>query len=410
MEKFDYSIVGTHGLPPKYGGFETLAHNLTLNLTHKSFIIYCSKFNHNNKSSDKLGNNIYRYFIPLKANGWQAIPYDWISIFHAMNHSKQVLILGTTGCTALPFLRMIFPMVNVITHIDGIEWKREKWGLISKVIYYISERVAISFSDFVVSDNLGINDYLRKSYGKRYLKRVINLSYGGTNIIKRNSNKSDQNNVKVVDSRNNKEINLIKRTYFLKIARIEKENNIQAVINAYLQSKKKLKKLVIVGNWKKTNFGRQLLKKYSLDKNKKVILAKPIYNEIKLSIIRRNAYAYIHGHSAGGTNPSLIEAISDRLPVMAYNVDFNRYSLFNKGLMWSNSNDLSHILDTLDDETCKKISQDLTKIYNQNYNWEKICSSYEDKFNLLSLKNKTFYDIFFERLKNRILKAKVLSS
>ena len=145
------SIIGTVGLPANYGGFETLAEHLTKHLANRfNITVYCSGKSY--KSKQKRYNDAHLKYVPLKANGPQSILYDIVSIFSALRYSNTLLILGVSGCTILPLVKLI-SKERVIVNIDGLEWKRNKWGKAAKWFLRYSEKLAVRYADSVVSDN-----------------------------------------------------------------------------------------------------------------------------------------------------------------------------------------------------------------------------------------------------------------
>ncbi|HBJ0195897.1 TPA: DUF1972 domain-containing protein, partial [Escherichia coli] len=163
-------------------------------------------------------------YIPFDANGSSSILYDIYSLFLSLfNKVDVVLILGVSGCVFLPIYRF-FSSSKVIVNIDGLEWKRAKWKGIAKWYLKISEKIAVKYSDVVVADNEAIAKYVLKKYG---LEAKI-IAYGG-----------DHSLVK-------KPISVIKEDYFFTVCRIEPENNIRMILEAFKNTTHSLK---IVGNW-----------------------------------------------------------------------------------------------------------------------------------------------------------------
>ncbi|MBT8327450.1 MAG: DUF1972 domain-containing protein, partial [Bacteroidia bacterium] len=159
------AIIGTVGLPAKYGGFETLADHLVTHLNKDHDItVYCSKKKY--AKEERIGS--YRganlKYINLDANGIQSIPYDTLSILHALFTSDVLLVLGVAGAWILPFVRL-FTSKKIIISIDGIEWKREKWNLLAKLYLRWSEKMAVKYSHIDISDNESIQDYTALRYG-----------------------------------------------------------------------------------------------------------------------------------------------------------------------------------------------------------------------------------------------------
>src|SRR6056297_1121060 len=162
--KLKVGIIGTVGIPAQYGGFETLAEHLVNKKEEKfDFLVYCSKkaypegpVNHQ-KASLK--------YLPLNANGIQSIPYDIWSILHSLKRSDSLLILGVSGCIILPFVKLI-SRKKIVVNIDGLEWKRDKWGSFAKKFLKFSERLAVNYANDIIADNKVIQDHVKDAYNK----------------------------------------------------------------------------------------------------------------------------------------------------------------------------------------------------------------------------------------------------
>ena len=151
MKPKKVAIIGTVGLPAIYGGFETLAEYMTAELKdHYDFTVYASSKAYTQKLDEY--NDVKLQYLPLNANGIQSIPYDVLSMLHALRHADILLVLGVSGCIFLPFIKLI-SRKRIIVNIDGLEWKRDKWGVFSKAFLKFSEAVAVKVADVVVADN-----------------------------------------------------------------------------------------------------------------------------------------------------------------------------------------------------------------------------------------------------------------
>lgn len=160
------AIVGTVGIPAKYGGFETLTEYITKDLSEKYDItVFCSSKSYEEKI--KKYNNCHLKYINLNANGVQSIPYDILSLLKALRFADAILILGVSGCISLPFLKLFFKKTKIVTNIDGLEWKRDKWNKYAKYFLKFSEKLAVKYSDVVVADNKVIQDYILSEYGTK---------------------------------------------------------------------------------------------------------------------------------------------------------------------------------------------------------------------------------------------------
>ncbi|WP_272690994.1 DUF1972 domain-containing protein [Providencia sp. PROV116] len=348
------SIVGTVGLPACYGGFESLIENLTKNSSGDiKYKVFCSSQFFKNKINAY--NNADLIYIPLNANGIQSIFYDIISLIKTLFYKNDVtLILGVSGCLFLPFYKF-FSKAKVITNIDGLEWKRDKWGAVAKWFLKRSEYFAVKYSDIIISDNQAIADYVNQSYN---LSSEV-IAYGGDHAIISNH---IENTIPTGD-------------YYLSICRIEPENNISLILESFSASKRKIK---FIGNWKNSVYGQCLYKEYPQYEN--IELIDPIYDISTLYNYRINCKAYIHGHSAGGTNPSLVEAMHIGRPILAFDCDFNRYSTDNKALYFSNDNSLLKLIEDTDDNMLVSNSEKMKEIAIEKYTWSKIATQYESLY------------------------------
>ena len=367
MQKRKVAIVGTTGLPAKYGGFETLAHHLTKNLNEKfDFTVYCS-----NKYFDTRGkrrttfNGSRLLYLPLNANGYQSIIYDVISILHALYYADVILILGVSGSIILPFVKL-FSSKKIIINIDGQEWKRQKWNAFTKRFLKFSERIAVNYADTVVTDNAVITKQVLDNYNKD----SVLITYGGDHVAKKELN----------DDMCIKYPFIADKDYSFTVCRIEPENNIQLILEAYANMP--YKKLVIVGLWNHGSFGMSLREEYRVYEN--IHLLDPIYNQDELNILRSNAAVYIHGHSAGGTNPSLVEAMCLGLPVAAFGINFNRETTMHQALYFNNAAELQQLVNTTSSKKLIDIGLKMLQIGNAQYSWKNIASAYSNQIEWLT--------------------------
>ena len=354
--KSKLAIVGTNGLPCRYGGWDNLMLNL-LNELGESFEIevYTSKSNAIPGVIKFMGAQIK--IISLRANGWQSVFYDGVSLLKSLPKNKYILVLGTSGAFFFP-LKKLFN-AKIILNPDGAEWKRGKWNFVIQKYLKLSERISISYSDCIISDNLYIQEDLLKTY-----KKVSHLvPYGGNHVTIRNL--SD-----IIAKR----YNLTNRGYAITVARIEPENNIELILEAFSKSRFKY---VCVGNWDNSVYGRNLRIKYAGFDN--LILVDPIYNQNLIDELRSNAFLYVHGHSVGGSNPSLIEAMCLKLPCLVYRVNYNVANTFGKALYFSNLDNLKMSLAEINKNKnlLNSVSDQLFESAKENYQWNKVVNQYK---------------------------------
>lgn len=355
MKRVD--IVGSSGIPAKYGGFETLAEYLVLSLNADyNFVVYCQSSLYQDQPKSYNGASLE--YINIKANGIQSIFYDVICLLKAGSKSDIIILLGVSGSIFLPLIRL-FTNVKIITNLDGIEWKREKWSFVAKLYLRFSEFLAVKFSHRIVADNL----YIQKYLSTQYSAKSTFIAYGGDHsVIESLSSKVTINNTPF-----NLELN-----YAFTVCRIEPENNIHLILSAFSKSSLRY---VIVGNWAASEYGKNLRREYYDFDN--IYLLDPIYDLNVLNTYRSNAKLYIHGHTAGGSNPSLIEAMFMGLPCLCFDVPFNRATTFGHALYFSNEPELLDCIKTLNLETLHELGRDLHAKAIEFYKWEFIASQYD---------------------------------
>jgi glycosyltransferase involved in cell wall biosynthesis len=358
------NIIGSVGVPACYGGWETLVDNLLDEVASNYHItVFCSGRAYATRQQKYKGANL-RY-INLKANGVQSIIYDALSMFLSLRSSDVMLILGVSGCIFLPFFKIFYPG-KIIVAIDGLEWRREKWGAFASKFLKISEFLSVKFADVIISDNQAISEYVFDTYGKLNCSLI---AYGADHV--------QENSGLGLDSL---PYNLKVNNYAFKVARIEPENNIEIILESFARSNKI--QLVVVGNWNSSKYGLALRHKYS--EVKSILMLDPIYDVQRLDQLRSNCKVYIHGHSAGGTNPSLVEAMMLGLPVIAYDVSFNRYTTNNLCAYFKDEFELIELINLpgfLDSELFLSMGASLKSYAEKYYTWRYIGERYAEIFN-----------------------------
>ena len=345
------SIIGTVGVPACYGGFESLVENmLDYTPTDVEYTVFCTSQKYENKLESYKGAKLK--YLDLNANGKDSIMYDYKSMKMSLD-SDIMLILGVSGCMFLQFIRRKFKG-KIITNIDGLEWKRDKWNFLAKWLLHHSEKMAVKYSDIVIGDNEGITDYVKKTYKKD----AVLIAYGGDHVLK------------VEDDTLYEKYPFCKNAYSVTVCRIEPENNIHIILEAF--SKMPENQLVMVGNWENGEYGSNLKEKYSKFEN--IHLLDPIYESHTINWIRSNASVYVHGHSAGGTNPSLVEAMTFELPILAFDCVYNKATTQNECLYWKNAEDIISLMK--DKSNYEKIAKKMKELVSKEYSWKKIAEQY----------------------------------
>lgn len=352
-------IIGSVGLPANYGGWETLAENLVGHLSNEfEFTVYCSLKRHIIKQLSYKGAKLV--YLRLDANGLQSIFYDLYSMVKSLRSSDIMLVLGVSGCVFLPIIKLFYKG-KIIVNIDGLEWKRDKWSKLTKFFLKLSECVAVKYADIIVTDNKAIQDYVLKQYNST----SVLIAYGGDHAdtgFEREVNKNKPNS----------------SLSFFKVCRIEPENNIQLIIEAFAGNSEN--ELTIVGNWDNSEYGKALRLKYFAHKNIKLLNA--IYDLRELNELRCNTDIYLHGHSAGGTNPSLVEAMFLGLPIFAYDVSYNRETTLNSCQYFQTTKELEALIKeaAVNRHLIVKNAENMKNIAMKLYTWKAIAEKYSDAF------------------------------
>lgn len=350
------ALIGTVGVPGRYGGFETLAENLVRHHARTGrkagLTVWCSS--RDNAYHQPHFESAELRYVGLRANGAQSIPYDTVSLWQAVRSGHDhILLLGVSGALALPLLRLIGRRVRIVTNIDGIEWKREKWNWLARLVLRASEWAAVRFSHEVIADNQAIADHVRDTYGCSC--HVI--AYGGDHALAHAGEAEAP-------------VGLPDR-YALALCRIEPENNVHVILEALDRLGQPL---VFVGNWNNSAYGRDLKARYG--NHLGLHLLDPVYEPGALYALRMRASVYLHGHSAGGTNPSLVEMMHFGVPVLAHGCAFNRHSTEGKARYFETATELEALLRGLNSDDAARIGADMREIARRRYTWDHVGEAY----------------------------------
>ena len=352
------SIIGTVGVPACYGGFESLVENmLDYTPADVQYTVFCTSKKYEKQLDTYKGAKLI--YLDRDANGKDSILYDYESMKIAIKDNADImLILGVSGCMFLPFIRRKFKG-KIITNIDGLEWKRDKWNSLAKWLLHHSEKMAVKYSDIIIGDNKGITDYVKEAYNKE----SVLIAYGGDHVSK------------IEDDSLYEKYPFCKNPYSVTVCRIEPENNIHKILEAFSQLPEQ--HLVMVGNWKNGEYGSELKEKYSKFSN--IHLLDPIYESHTINWIRSNASVYVHGHSAGGTNPSLVEAMNFGLPILAFDCVYNKETTENACLYWKDSKDIIEIMNNNTNDF-DSIAKQMKQIGSKEYAWKNIAEKYNSLY------------------------------
>jgi glycosyltransferase involved in cell wall biosynthesis len=351
-------IIGTRGIPNQYGGYEQFVEFAAPALVQRGHEVYVYNSSlHPYKERTWKGVQIITRTDPENRVGTAGqFIYDLNCILDARKRNFDIILqLGYTSSSIWSFL---FPKnALVVTNMDGLEWKRSKYARHVQKFLQHAEKWAVVYSDSLIADSKGIRQYLLEKYGKD----SVFIAYGAT-LVK----EADE---KILETRQ-----VSKYGYDLLIARMEPENNIETIIRGHLAARQE-RPLIIVGNHK-NGYGSFLQKKYG---SERIRFWGPVYDLPVLNSLRFYAHFYFHGHSVGGTNPSLLEAMASQVLIVAHDNVFNRSVLENDAFYFQNDQQIAAILnnDINREEHVQMIRNNADKIRSL-YSWDHIIDLLEN--------------------------------
>lgn len=357
------AILGTRGIPNNYGGFEQFAEYLSVGLVGlgHSVTVYNVHF-HEYDQPDFKGVSIKKIYSPEKQIGAAAnFSYDYLCLKDALKQNFDIIYEAGYHSNALSYFLLKKDSPIVITNMDGIEWKRSKWNYFTRQLIKKLEKLAVKKSDYLVSDNPAIQQYYEKEFGVE----SFYIPYGAEVIT--------QYDETVLSA-----YRIVAQQYSLLIARLEPENNMEMILDGYILSKD-ARPFLVIGN-AETKYGKFLQKKYL---NNNIHFLGGIYEKNVLDNLRYYSALYFHGHSVGGTNPSLLEAMGAQALIVAHDNPFNRAVLNDNAFYFKNKDEIASIVNEYQQlseyEKLLLISNNRIKIENE-YSWESIISQYENLF------------------------------
>lgn len=359
MPKKKVAIIGTNGIPAKYGGFETLAENLVNQLNSEfDFTVYCSNI-YKNEDRVRTYKNARLIYLPFQANGIQSLLYDFVSFSHSLFYAKTIIFLGPTSSGLVTFLNFIFRRKVIVNHGGLNEWEREKYSNNEKKWARLNHCLAAKNATINITDNT----LLQKSLLDAFTTDSVIIRYGG-----------DHNHSSNIEEDLSSKYKFLKEKYYLCVARAQVDNNIHLLINAFKEIDSY--PLVIISNWEVSNYGKELLKQHQGHSN--LVLLNAIYNIDVLNHIRRNCYLYIHSHSYCGTAPSLVEVMNLNVPIICFDVPTNRETTQNKSVYFRSIKELQHVIQNLDANQLDNCKKSMFEIARKEYTWEQVSKEYSN--------------------------------
>lgn len=361
------AILGTRGIPNNYGGFEQFAEFVSVELVKKGHdVTVYNPRSHPYKKNEFKGVKIIHINSPEKTIGSAAnFIYDYLCLKDAAKENFDIIYeAGYATCS--PFFHLLKnTTTRLITNMDGLEWQRSKWNFLTKKLMKYLEGLAVKRSHYMISDNPGIQDY----YKKNYEKDSFLIAYGASLSLQ-------------PQEKDLKQFAVTPENYFMLIARMEPENNIDLILQAFKKANR-TEQFLVIGSYE-NKYGKFLFKKYN---SKQIRFLGSIYDKRVLDSLRFYSKAYLHGHSVGGTNPSLLEAMAASAFVIAHNNPFNASVLKSNAFYFDSVENLCALYQTIDNYAAdrKLFIQNNIEEIDTNYRWQTIINKHEEIFRQILL-------------------------
>lgn len=377
-------IIGSKGIPAKYGGFETFVDFLTRKRKNQNIKYHVSCLVENNKEFEYNNARCFNVKVP-EIGSAKAVLYDVLSLRECIKYIKinnlSKSIVYILACRIGPvfsyYKKYLENMgVKVYVNPDGHEWKRSKWNAAIRQYWKYSERLMVKHADLLICDSKGIEKYIHTDY-KSYNPKTTFIAYGAD--VENSKLKDDDSRLIEWFGKHNIRAN----KYFLIVGRFVPENNYELMIKEFMKSSTK-RDLVIISNVEQNQFYQKLLDRTNFIQDPRIKFVGTVYDQELLKKIREQSFAYLHGHEVGGTNPSLLEALASTKLNLLLDVVFNKeVGALGAEYFSKEVGSLSKLINKVDHYSPEKIS-DLESIAKgriiNEYSWEKIVNDYEGLF------------------------------
>lgn len=376
----DVYILGSKGIPAQYGGFETFAEQLVKGKINKEIKYHVSCMNNDEKHFEYNGADCFNVKVPLKGAVGRILHVSRaLKAVEKSFNPRNKTIVYILGCRIGPLMHFHYKKlhkrgIQVFINPDGLEWKRDKWNVFEKKFLKYCEKCLVTNCDLAICDSKTIERYIQETYPNN-IKDTTYIAYG-----------ADLENSLCSEEKYNEwclSKNISRNEYYLIVGRFVPENNYETMISEFMKTKIK-KDLIIITNIERNKFYSELLKKTRFDQDSRIKFVGTVYDQELLKKIREEAYGYIHGHEVGGTNPSLLEALSSTKVNLLLNVGFNHEVAENGALYWNKTTgSLSKLLEQaerLNSQEINDLSVKAKQRIKDLFSWESICDKYERIF------------------------------
>lgn len=372
-------IIGSKGIPARYGGFETFVEKLTEKQMSKEIKYHVSCLANDTREFEHNGARCFNVKVPNIGSA-KAVFYDIMALRECIKYIKENkiedAIVYILACRIGPFIGFYKKQLKklgttLFINPDGHEWKRGKWNAAIRQYWKISEKLMVKHADLLVCDSVNIENYIKEDY-KQYNPKTTFIAYGA------DTEKSKLNDNDTTLLKWYKEKGIKEKEYYLVVGRFVPENNYETMITEFMKSNTK-KDFVLITNIEQNKFYEQLKEKIGFGKDSRIKFVGTVYDQELLKKIRENAYGYFHGHEVGGTNPSLLEALATTDLNLLLDVGFNKEVAEDSALYFSKEDGmLANLIDNeLKEDEIKELGNKARKRINSEYTWNKIVDKYE---------------------------------
>jgi glycosyltransferase involved in cell wall biosynthesis len=352
------ALVGTRGVPAHYGGFETCVEEVGRRLAERGHhvTVYCRSGNGAGKRVKDFAGMRLVHLPALRRRSLETLSHTGLSVAHLLaRRADATIVFNAANAPWLPLLRLA--KLPVATHMDGLEWKRAKWGPVGKRYYRWAEGFAVRFSNALIADAAGIRDYYRTTFDAA----TELISYGAPLLAPKEPTRLAS-------------VGLVSGQYHLVVARLEPENHVHTIVEGYVRSSARLP-LVVVGS---TPYGHEYNQKVQESADARVKFLGGVWDQELLDELYANALVYWHGHSVGGTNPSLLRAIGAGAATNAFDVNFNREVLGSAGRYFRNPDDVAQLAEESEAHPGRvRFRADHARQIATQYDWDVVADGYE---------------------------------
>lgn len=352
------AMMGTRGVPARYGGFETAVEEVGRRLVDRGHevVVYCR--NPGQEATEHLGMHLVN--LPaVRRRSAETLSHTALSVSHAVTRARPdvAFVFNAANAPFLPPLRGAG--IPVAVHVDGLEWKRAKWGPRASAYYRWAEARSTRWADAVIADAHGIADHLAEAHHVR----AWYIPYGAPIVHP--------------DASRLTEVGLASREYHLVVARFEPENHVREIVAGYVSSRSQWP-LIVVGDAPYADAYRAEVRS-AAGTDPRVRFQGSVWDGDLLDALYAHAASYLHGHSVGGTNPSLLRALGAGAPVIAYDVAFNREVAGGAGVWFRTPADVARSCEAAEEDpaAAEERGRSGQVDVSTRYRWDDVAESYE---------------------------------